>query len=47
LSALSWPEIAAMRVTAQRIAETLTPSGAPAAASYLESLVEPPLKAHN
>ncbi|MET0793626.1 MAG: nucleotide disphospho-sugar-binding domain-containing protein, partial [Polyangiaceae bacterium] len=42
LSALSWPDIAAMRVNAQRIAETLTPSGAPAAASYLESLVDVP-----
>jgi len=41
LCALSWSDIASMRIAAQRIAATLTPSGAPAAARYLESLVEP------
>jgi len=44
-AALSFPDIAVMRVTAQRIAETLTSSGAPAAVSYLEDLVAPSRRA--
>jgi len=35
---LSWSEIGAQRKRASEIAETLTPSGAPAAADYLERL---------
>jgi vancomycin aglycone glucosyltransferase len=39
LLTLSWPEIAAQRERARAVAQQLTPSGAPAAAVYLERLV--------